>query len=231
MTFILILGVIFAGWCAICFAGGVLKIVMEVVSFLAKFAMGLFVMMIIFQILPIKFPSPWITFLVYIIGASLLFYLLISLAKSFRLVGYSINFLIDSLVVLLAASLLKDRISISFVAHLITLFLFPRLMWLSDRLCTTREYSHSIRSFWSNTITDYYTVSDFDWWDGTGDCRKMLPLQIVLSCIFYLLGNITILDMHTIQSDWLLVLYLILVTAANLLFDLFVFSRLDEEVC
>lgn len=230
----MILITILAAFCIACAVvgavGGVLKTIMEVVSFLTKFTLGIFVMLIVFSSLSIEFSSMWTELLAYLGGAALVMCLLVWLASAFRLVGYSINFFLDSLLVAIVATMLHDKISFGFIAYTAIVFLFPRLLWVSDRFSTITQYSHTKYNYWNKTQTDYYVISDFDWWGGTGDTQSALPFQIVLSCVFYLFGNLTILSLHPIESNWLSALFLILMVAANILFDIFVFSKVDNSL-
>ena len=152
------------------------------------------------------------------------------LASFFRLVGYSINFFINSFILLIVGSILKDSLDIAFWMYALALLLFPRIMWISDRFATTTDYDHSEYSFWSNITTDFYTVKDVDWWENDADSWRLLPLQIIFSLIFYLIGSLTLLAVCPIESGWLQGLYLVLATAVNILFDIFVTRNIEEAI-
>ena len=210
--------------------GGVLKKILEVVSFITKLGIGGFVALLVSQALHLQFDSTWGQLLYLLIGACVVFILMALLASFFRLVGYSINFFINSFLLLIVAVILGGKIEISFWIYALALLLFPRIMWISDRFATSRDYDHTEYSFWSNVTTDFYTIKDVDWWENGEDSWRMLPLQIILSAIFYLVGSMTVLGVHDFASDWLFILYLVLATAVNILFDMFVTRNIEEYI-
>lgn len=210
--------------------GGILKKIMEVISFIVKLGLGGMVTMLVFQWLNIEFSSPWWQLLAILVGAIIVFSLIMLLASLFRLVGFSINFFLDSFIVVIAATILKEYVEINFITYAIVLFLFPRVMWISDRYATTTEYSHSDYSFWDNVTTDFYTIKDMDWWGNASDAWGLMPLQIIISALFYGIGCITLLAVCPIQQGWLAGLYLVLATAINILFDTFVFRHIDDGI-
>ena len=210
--------------------GGVVKKVLEVISFIAKLCVGGVVAMLVQQLFHFEFESGWGQVLYLIIGAFVVFGLMALLASFFRLVGYSINFFINSFILLIVGSILKDSLDIAFWMYALALLLFPRIMWISDRFATTTDYDHSEYNFWSNITTDFYTVKDVDWWENDADSWRLLPLQIIFSVIFYLIGSLTLLAVCPIESGWLQGLYLVLATAVNILFDIFVTRNIEEAI-
>lgn len=99
---------------AVTVIGGALKKVMEVVSGIAKFCFGVGVSQIIYQSLPIKLESLWGELAFLCVGAALVITILGVLAAFFRLISYSINFFICSLIIFLIAVILKDKATIGF---------------------------------------------------------------------------------------------------------------------
>lgn len=208
--------------------GGVLKKIMEVVSLCAKLCIGGVVAMLVYNILPFEFEG-WGVAIFIIVGAFVVLSLIATLASLFRLVGYSINFFITSFILLMVASILKGNTEISFWVYALALLLFPRVMWFSDRFATTSEYDHSEYSFWSDITTNFYTIRDVDWWQNDGESWRILPLQIVLSAIFYAMGSATLLAVCNL-TGWLQGLYWVVAIVVNILFDIFVTKNIEELI-
>ena len=214
--------------CIVALTGGILKKILEVISLIAKLGVGGFVAILISQAFSIKFSSQWKMFLFVLAGAAIFLTLLMLLSKKFRLVGYSVNYFINSFTLLLITAMISSKISPNFITYALSLFLFPRLMWISDRLATYSEYSHSEYNFWENVTTNFYVINDMDWWGDSADSWDHIPLQIVIASIFYLVGSITLEFVCPFSSGWLEALYFILSTAINVVFDLFVFRAIEE---
>lgn len=208
--------------------GDVLKKAMEIVSLIAKLCIGGFISLLLYQVIPFETDSPWRMLIFVCVGAVVVLALILVLSGYYRLVGYSINYFINSFLVLVIAEMVGDKTEITFLMYALTLFLFPRIMWISDRFSTTTEYSHTEYTYWNDTETTYYNVKDMDWWEDFGDSWRHLPVQIAIASVFYGIGSLTIIGTCPISSGWLMALYLVAATAVNVVFDLFVFSRIDR---
>ncbi len=156
----------------------------------------------------------------------IVFGLLVVLVSAFRLVGYSINYFISNIIVLLVVQILGGELD--FIYYALIQFLFPRLLWISDRLSTTTDYSHTEYGLFNNT--DVYIRSAMDWWGSADSGWNLIPLQIVISCLFFICGSITIGFSCSFEPNWLMILYVVLSAAVNVVFDLFVFRRVDEAL-
>ena len=207
--------------------GETFKKVLEILSAIAKFCVGAFVSMMIQQaVLPNL--GTWGRLAFIVIGGLIVYVLVETLSSAFRLVGYSINYFTNSIVILLITGILGDKISITFVLYAIILFVFPRIMWISDRFATTSDFSHSEYSAWDNVTTFFYTVKDVDHYGSSEHSWNHIPLQILIASVFFAVGSCTIFGSFSIESVWLQLLYIILSTAVNVIFDLFVFRKIDK---
>ena len=215
-------------WGLICVFGGVVKKIMEVVSLIAKLCMCGGVAAALFQLVGIQFDNGWKGFLFIVIGALVLFGLMMLLSSMFRLVGYSINYMITSIILLLVVTILGDKVEIGFWMYTLLLLLFPRVMWISDRVATVSEYSHTEYSFWSDTETWVYNTFAKDWWEDSGDSWRCIPVQIAIAAFFYICGSVTMLGVCPIDNDWLMALFIILAVVVNVAFDYFVMRKVEE---
>lgn len=206
---------------------GVFKKAMEVISYIAKLVIGGCVAVIVIDGLSMDFSSSWTRMGAIVIGAFIVFLLFILLAGSFRLVGYSINYFINCMLMGIIISLVAEYFSLSFLSCAVMFFLFPRFMWVSDRNATVSEYSHT--SNFMGIETDHYNEVDVDWWEDLGNSWRWLPLQIAVASFFYLMGSSIIFSVCPIETRWLASLYLGLITVANVVFDLFVFREAEQE--
>ena len=213
---------------AVTLIGGALKKVMEVASFIAKFCFGCGVSQIIYQSLPIKLESLWGELAILCVGAFIVMAILGVLAANFRLISYAVNYFICSFIVLLIAIILKEKATISFATYAITLLLFPRIMWISDRLGSISEYNHTEYGF--GILTDVYTKKAVDWWGGSEDAWGHMLFQIVAASFFYLVGSLTLLSVCPIEAGWKKTVYFILAIVTNILFDFFIFRRIEEHI-
>ena len=208
--------------------GGVLKKVMELVSLATKLCVGGFLALLIYNAIPFETSNPWRMLLCVCAGSIVIVAVILVLAGYYRLVGYSINYFINSFLILFIASILGEKTEISFLMYALVLFLVPRIIFISDRFSTVTKYSHKEYSYWNDTETTYYNVKDMDWWENYGNSWKHLPVQIFLAAIFYLAGSATLLGTCPIESKLLTGLYLLLATAVNIAFDFFIFSKIDN---
>ena len=224
---------ILAGIAVLCFVasffGETFKKVLETISLIAKLCVGGAVSMLVYEALGLDFEKTWVMLAFIVGGAALITALTMLLASFFRLVGYSINFFINSFIVLLIIELLGDKVSVSFITYAAILLLFPRVMWISDRRSTSAEYSHSSYNFFSGVTTRHYEEKDVDLWEDSGEAWGCIPLQIVIACVFYAIGSVTLLSVCPINATWLMVLYILVATAVNVLFDFFVLRYIEEE--
>lgn len=226
--FLAVLGGMILIYAILMVIGGIAKKVVEVFSMLVKFGAGAALSMIIYQLQPFKFEGDWGMLIVVIVGALLFVILTQLLASYYRLIGFSINYAINSVVVMCVAFLINEKHPVSFVVCALALLLFPRLLWISDRRATESNYSHTKSDFSGDT--DVYIVSDVDKWENSGDSWKHLPLQIVVSSVFYMMGSFMIMGLHPIDTGWLVLLCILLATAVNVCFDLFLFRRIDAAL-
>ena len=200
--------------------GGVLKKVMEIVSLIAKLCMCGGVAMALFQLVGIQFDSGWKTLLFAAIGAAVMLGLLMLLSSMFRLVGYSINYLTCSIILLLIVSVLGEKVAVSGWLYALLLLLF---------LATTSEYSHTEYSFWSDTETWVYNTMAKDWWENSEGSWRWLPAQIVFASLFYIAGSMTMLAVHPIEKSGLAVLFTVAAAVVNVAFDYFVLRWVEEN--
>lgn len=208
--------------------GGVLKKVMELVSLATKLCIGGFIALFIYNAIPFETSNPWRMLLCVCAGSILIVAFFLVLAGYYRLVGYSINYFTNSFLILFIATILGEKVEITFTMYALVLFLVPRILFISDRFSTIRQYSHKEYSYWNDTETTYYNVKKMDWWEDYGNSWRHLPVQLILAAIFYLIGSATLLDTCPIESKLLTVLYLILATAVNIAFDFFIFRKIDK---
>ena len=208
--------------------GGVLKKIMEVVSLIAKLCLCGGVAMLIVQLLGVTFEKIWLMLLCIVVGAVVLFGLLMLLSARFRLVGYSISYLINSFILMMVVTLLREKVDVSIWLYSLLLLVFPRVMWISDRLATVSEYSHSEYDFWGDE-TAFYNIVSKDWWENGENSWKNIPLQIFLSLMFYFGGSVTMLAVDGIQNGALAMLGLLVMVALNIVLVLFVRRRVEEE--
>lgn len=208
--------------------GGVLKKILEIATFIARLCVGGGLTVLIYQLLPFQIESGWGEILLLLVGAIIGASLIGYLASEYRLIGYSLNFFMCSFIVLFVALILELEYTFSFPLYAVTLFLFPRLMWISDRFATTREYVDT--QYDGDTIIDLYIVRPIDYWEDSGNSWRAIPLQIVISSIFYVVGSITITMICPFESSWQQNLYLLVATALNVVFDMFAFRKLEEII-
>ena len=130
---------------AISVVGGFLKKILEIASFLLRLLVGGVISMLICKAVGVNFDNQGRLFLYVCIGALLFVALLGMLASVFRMVGYSINYFINSLLLGCLMVILRDKFSveIGFWWYVAILFFFPRVLWLSDRSATTSDYCGS----------------------------------------------------------------------------------------
>lgn len=206
------------------------KKILEIISMIIKVCIFGMVSVVIAYSLNIEFKNSFLQMLFFLVGGVSILYLVSLMASRFRLVGYSINYFNNAFALLVLAMLLKNKIEIPFIAYLAAMFLLPRVIWISDRFATTQEYSHSEHDFWTNTTTDYYSIKETDWWADSEKSWKWLPLQIVLSIGFYTFGSVTALFQNAISSDLVIALFLLASTVGNIVFDIFVFQRIEKKL-
>lgn len=209
---------------------GFLKKALEVISLIVKFCICAGVAMLVSGILSIEFSSVWKQLLFMLLGGSFVFGVIQALASMFRLVGYSINYFMNSFLVLAAFMILGQNADVSIFLYALILFLVPRIMWISDRLATSTDYSHSEYSFFGNQRTDVYEVKDMDWWEESEGSWNHIPAQIVIASVFYIIGSVTTVAVCPINSGWLTALYLICATALNVLFDFYVLRNIEKKM-
>ncbi len=210
------------------YIGGVLKNVLEAISFITKFIICGAMAWLLFKLLPFELEW-WGYLLAFFIGGYTIFGLLFGVLSSFRLVAYSVNYFICSIIVLIVVQLFIKK-QIDFVHYILILFLFPRIMWISDRFSTLSEYSHTEHDFFSGISTNVFLVEAIDWWDNSSNSWGKIPLQVIISSIFYIFGSVIILSIHTFDPTRSIVLYIILSTVINMLFDLYVFRKIDKLI-
>lgn len=218
-----------SGVCTICailvlfnfFAKGIMEAVSSIIWFLvcASVAYAICVM------LSIEPESLVAQIAVFVIGGILINVLLRLLAAYFRLVAYSINCLIIRFLAMFLCMMLAEGASVGLPAYVMMLFLFPRLMWISDRTSTVKEYHHTT---WFTNTAIYY-VFDVDNWENTADSWNHLPIQIVIASIFYLISNLSVLPVAQSASGWIIALCLLGGTTFDVAFDIFVFHRIDDK--
>lgn len=211
--------VVLGGILSACF--GFVKKALEVISLILKFCICAGVVMIVCNMLSIEFSNTWKQLLVMFLGGSFVFGLIQALASMFRLVGYSINYFMNSFIVLIVFLILAKDTAVSIFLYSLVLLLVPRIMWISDRMATSTDYSHSEYSFFSNIRTDVYVKKNVDWWEESEDAWNHIPVQIAIASVFYILGSITTIAVCPIESALLTLLYLIIVAALNVLVDFF----------
>ena len=227
--FIGIVVALIAVFTVISFLGGALKKTMEIVSTLLRLGVGGIVSMLVCRAIGVDFSNQGRLFLYVLIGALIVFALISVLASMFRLVGYSINFFINSMFIGILVTILENKISIGFGLYAVILFLLPRIFWISDRLATTQDYSHSEYDPIWNVRTYFYSVSPMDWWEDSEDSWKWIPFQIIIASLFYLVGCCTLFSFYSLPAQWLEIVVAIVAIALNILFDLFVFRKIEEH--
>lgn len=215
--------------CILSIFSGFVKKALEIISLIAKFCVSAGVAMIVFSLLKIEFSNVWKQLLFIFIGGSVVFGLIQALASMFRLVGYSINYFMNSFIVMIAFLVLAKDTQVSFFLYTAALFLVPRIMWISDRFATSTDYDHTEYSFWGNEKTDVYVMKDVDWWQESEGAWNHIILQIAIASVFYAIGSISVMAVCP-MSGWLTVLYLICAAVVNVVFDLFVLRRIESEM-
>lgn len=201
---------------------------MIVVSVLARVLTGIFLSALFFTLpfLSKILSSGWQVFLIF--GVGLCFYGLLSeLSKKFRLVTYSINYLTDSLVVLAFFYLIRSKLTVPILVYAIVLFIFPRISWILARRSEAVSSLRIEHDVGPDVI--FYEHFIVDQWENTSKSWDKMPLQIILSIVFYLIGSITIVFYFTDMSRFLAVLFFLVITPINVLFDLRVFRNIDAK--
>ena len=205
-----------------------MKSLVVIVSLLARILTGIFLSALFFT-LPFFnkiLSSGWQVLLIFV-GGLLLYFLMSKLAIRFRLVTYSINYLTDSLVVLAFFYLLQSKMAVPFMIYAIVLFIFPRISWILARRTELTSYYREIHDIGPDII--YYEDSVADQWENTSKSWNNIPLQIVLAMIFYLIGSITVVFYFQDMSIFWAVLFFLVITPINVIFDLLVFRNLDAK--
>lgn len=207
--------------------GGVFKKALEILSAITKFGVGVLISLLIQQaVLPEA--GTWGQLAFVVVGGIIVYSIIEALSASFRLVGYSINYLISSVVLALIVTMLNGHISLTLAQYLLALFLFPRIIWISDRFATTSVYSHSEYGIWDNVVTDVFTIKDVDHYGSSEYSWNHLPLQITIAFVFFAMGTCTVFSEYPVESFWMQLLYIIPAAVINIVFDLFVFRRIDK---
>lgn len=160
------------------------------------------------------------------LGASTILTLLHELAKRMRLVCFSINYFVDSILFFFVAALLHKSISFSFFVYALVQFIFARVSWcLARRADSFQEVGYSV-SFWGS-ITVYLQHILIDEWENSSTSWNNLYIQIIISLFFYFIGSFTIgfyfPDVPHVRG----MLYVIAATVVNFLFDLKAFRKID----
>ena len=207
---------------------GAVKKILEIISVLFRLGVGGMISMMVYTYLGVKFSTQWWMLLFVALGAIIIFVLTSVLAANFRMLGYSINYFSNSFLILIVAGILGENFSVHFAVYALILFLFPRLLWLSDRFATTSEFSHVDYDAWYDITTYHYLVKPMDWWENSGDSWKWIPFQIVVSSLFYLIGSATMTALYPVEGVWLSILFVVLSIGINVAFDLFVFRKIEE---
>lgn len=212
--------------------GGFLKKFLEIASVLLRLLVGGTISMLICKAVGVNFDNQGRVLLYVCIGAVLFFALLSVLASVFRMVGYSINYFINSLLFGLLLVILRENFSIDigFWLYAAILFFVPRLLWLSDRAATTSNYSGSDYDGFLNVKTYFYTVSPMDWWQDSEGSWRCIPVQIIFAALFYLVGSSTVFSAFPAQSNLQEIIFLVVATAVNILFDLLLFRKLEAKI-
>ncbi len=227
------LGIIIAlivGFTVVMFCGGALKKVLEIVSFLVRLGLGGVASMLIYRAVGGDFSNQGRAFLIICIGAIIIFALIACLASHFRMVGYSINFFTNSVLLGLLVTALGDKLPMSMGLFAAVLFFLPRTLWVSDRSATTSDYCGSDYDAWLNVKTYFYSIRPVDRWEDSGDSWKCLPVQLPICALFYLAGSTTLFSIFPLEPEWLEVTLTFVAMAINVLFDLFVFRKIEERV-
>lgn len=207
--------------------GSVVWGILEIVSFIVKTGFGGTLALMIAQALSFEFTNPWSKMAYFILAGIFISGLITLLSAEFRLICYSINYFWDCFVVCVIVVFLKNSTSVSFMIYVITLFILPRIMWAVDRFTIDTEYQYSKRSFGDDVETVVYKITDVDLWKDSKDSWRMIPFQIVIASVFYTIGSFIFLGVCPIEPDWLNVLFALATTAINIVFDLFVFRKID----
>ena len=217
---------------AISVFGGFVKKALEIASILLRLLVGGTISMLICKVVGVNFDNQGLLFLYVCIGAVLFFALLGMLASVFRMVGYSINYFINSLLLGLLMVIFREKLSVdmSFWWYTAILFLAPRILWLSDRAATTSDYCGSDYDGFLNVKTYFYTVSPMDWWGDSEGSWRWIPVQIVFAALFYLVGSSTVFSAFPAQSQMQEVIFLVAACAGNILFDLLLFRKLEAKL-
>ena len=213
-----------------CVLGGAFKKILEIISLLGRICVCGCISMLLCQALSLDQMGGGGLILCLIIGTVIVYILIALLAASFRLVGYSVNFMINSLIILIVALILENKYSISFPIYAATLFFFPRILWISDRFATENHTVDWSYNPFTNVETEYYVVRDVDRWEDFGDSWNHIPVQIIFSSLFYGVGCFTLFLIHPVDPDWLMLLCVALATAVNVIFDLTVFRRIEKAI-
>lgn len=212
------------------FLGDAFKKTLEIISLLGRICVCGCISMLLCQTLSLDRLGGGGLILCLIIGTVIVYTLIALLAGSFRLVGYSVNFMVNSLVILIVASILGNKYSISFPIYAATLFFFPRILWISDRFATECETVDWSYNPFTNVETEYYVVRDVDRWEDSEYSWNHIPVQIIFSSLFYGVGCLTFFIIYPVDSAWLMLLCVALATAVNVVFDLFVFRKIDIAI-
>ena len=209
---------------------GLAKKILEIVSLIAKLCVCGMGTMILSQTLDIPFSSEWLELAFLLAGAVTGLILIQLLAMRFRLVAYSINYFINGFVLLVVVGILEEQLQLGFALYGAILLLFPRILWISDRFATTREYVGSAHDYLNNVTIRFFTARAVDWWQDSERSWNALPLQIVIASVFYAVGSLSIMIIKPFDSFWLIALYTLLATALNVVLDLYGLRRLEERI-
>lgn len=206
-----------------------LKRILEIVSKITRLLIFGGVAGLVIQALGIEFSSQWMFLLALGIGTAIVFFIVKYLSLFSRLVCYSINFLVHAFALMVIAAILGDKISVNVWLYGTILFLYPRILWISDRRSKEKEYSHS-KTDAMGDVTQYYIEKNVDIWEDDEDSWNKILLQIGIAFPFYAFGSMTIVARFPIQNGFLLLLYAIIAASVNVVFDMFVFKKIDKKL-
>ena len=203
--------------------GGGAKKGLEAISVITKLGVSLILSFAIFFLLPMN--VDFLTRGLYACGGAIVICILILwLSATFRMVGYAINFAIDSCFVAFAASFVGLLTNMRFVPYVIVMLAFPRIVWFSDRDATDEVYSHTEGN------VEYYEARKRDRLVNTKNSWRWLPVQVPVSFLLYVLGSTTALSYFPSNNRFLQNLFLVLSGVLNVAVDLFIIRKLETAI-
>lgn len=207
--------------------GEVIRRILEIASFIVKFVIGGMLALIVAQALSVEFTNPWKELACFAISGVIFVGLISLLSEKFRLICYSVNYFLDSIVVCVIIACLKNIASASFIVCAIMLFLLPRIIWAINRFTTSEKHVKTEYSFFSDIRTEVFEITDVDLYKYSEDSWRKIPFQIVIASVFYMIGSAIFLIVCPFEPVRLELVFVLAMTVINIVFDLFVFRKID----